>query len=167
MLRLSCALIISLLVLSGHFGTDFSTVRFDGVGPVRVGMDLSELNKVLRTSYSKPSDTDQQGCFYIEVPGQTGILLMLLDGHVARVDVDNASTRTTAGVHNGDSEARAQELYGKQLQTEPHKYVETGHYLTVLSADGKYGVRFETDKGSITRYYAGTKAAISLVEGCG
>ena len=97
MVRLPCALIICLLVLSGQFGTDFSTVRFDGVGPVRVGMDLSELNKVLRTSYSKPSDTDQQGCFYVKVPGQTGILLMLLDGHVARVDVDNASTRTTAG----------------------------------------------------------------------
>jgi len=47
-----------------------------------------------------------------------------------------------------------------------HQYIDTGHYLTVRSADGRYGIRFETDKGKIIEYYAGTYEAIQYVEGC-
>jgi hypothetical protein len=146
---------------------DFSIVRFDGIGPVRVGMNLLELNKALHTSYAKPTDPDEQACTYVEVPHQPGIGLMILDGFVARVDVDNRSTHTSEGVHNGDSEAHALQVYGKKLEAEPNYYEpENGHYLTLLSNDRKLGIRFETEDGKITRYYAGTTSAIALVEGC-
>ena len=146
---------------------DFSIVRLDGIGPVRVGMKLSELNRALHTSYAKPTDPDEQACTYVEVPNQPGIELMILDGLVARVDVDNESTHTPQGIHKGDSEAHALQMYGKRLEVEPHHYEpENGHYLTLLSNDRKLGVRFETEDGKITRYYAGTTRAIALVEGC-
>ena len=167
MLRLSCTFIAYLLALPGPAGTDFSTVRFDGIGPVQIGMDLSALNKALHTSYSKPSDPDQQACFYVKVPHQPEIMLMLLDGRVARVDIDNASTRTAEGIHNGDSEAHVLRVYGKRLTIEPDHYdPENGHYLTVLSSNRTLGIRFETTEHKITRYYAGSREAISLIEGC-
>lgn len=147
--------------------SDSSIVRLDGIGPVRVGMSLSDLNKVLHTHYTKPTDPDEQACNYVEVPHLTGIGLMILDGRVARVDVDNESTRTAKGIHNGDSEAHALEVYGKRLEIEPHHYEpENGHYLTLYSNDKKLGIRFETEDGKITRWYAGTMRAIALVEGC-
>lgn len=147
--------------------TDFSIVRLDGIGPVRVGMTLSELNRTLHTSYTKPTDPDEQACTYVDVPHQSGIGLMILDGLVARVDVDDTSTHTAEGIHNGDSEAHALRVYGKRLEVEPHHYApENGHYLTLFSNDRKRGIRFETEDGKITRYYAGTTRAIALVEGC-
>jgi hypothetical protein len=80
--------------------------------------------------------------------------------------VDNAVTRTTKGIHNGDSETRAQRVYGNQLKTEPHAYLpDSGHYLTVFSPDRMYGIRFKTEDGTITRFYAGTTRAIALIEG--
>ncbi len=146
---------------------DFTIIRFDGIGPVRVGMNLSELNKALHTSFKRPTDPDEQACAYVEVPHQSRIGIMILDGRVARVDIGNTSTRTAEGIHNGDSEARAMEVYGKRLKVEPNHYdPENGHYLTLPSSDRKYGIRFESDDGKITSFYAGTANAIEFVEGC-
>jgi hypothetical protein len=142
------------------------TVRPDGIGPVHIGMSLSQLNSTLHTSFSKPSDPEQS-CTYVKVPTHPGIRLMILQGHVARVDVDNATTRTTEGIRNGDFEAHAQQVYNKTLAVMPHKYEPAGRYLTELTSDGKYGIRFETKDGKIVRYYAGEASAIELVEGCG
>jgi hypothetical protein len=142
-------------------------VRFDGIGAVRVGMSLRDLNGALHTSYSKPSDPEEQSCYYVDLPNQPKVGVMMLDGRVARVDVDNAVTLTALGIHNGDSEARALHVYGKQLKIEPHAYFpESGHFLTLLSPDRKYGIRFETEDGKIFRYYAGTIQAIAFIEGC-
>ena len=90
---------------------------------------------------------------------------MIEDGKVSRVDVDAPGVTTSAGVQIGDSEARAKRMYGPELKVTEHKYIDTGHYLTMRSADGRYGVRFETDKGKITGFYAGTYEAIQYVEG--
>lgn len=143
-------------------------VRFDGVGPVHVGMTLPELNMALHTSYKGPIDPeDEPSCYYVGIPNSSGLTLMILNDRVARVDVDDQTTGTAKGVLNGDSEARAIRAYGKALKIEPHHYLpENGHYLTVVSQDRRYGIRFETEDGKITRYYAGTIEAIAYIEGC-
>jgi hypothetical protein len=168
MLRVSFLLIVCALAAAESTAqTDFSIVRFDGIGPVRIGMSLSELNKTLHTSYTRPTESDEQACFYVEVPNQPGIGLMILDGRVARIDVDDAPTRTAEGIRTGDSELRALEAYSKRLKVEPDFYdPENSHYLTLLSSDRKLGIRFETTDGKIKRFYAGTSRAISFVEGC-
>lgn len=144
-----------------------SAVRFDGVGAVQVGMSLPDLNRALHTSFSKPSDPEEESCFYVALPNQPGVGVMILSGRVARLDVDDALTQTEEGIHNGDSEKRALEVYGNRLKIRPHAYLpKTGHYLTVFSPDRKYGMRFETEDGKIIRYYAGTTQAISFIEGC-
>jgi hypothetical protein len=85
---------------------------------------------------------------------------------VARIDVDAPGVFTFAGLQVGDSEAHARKVYGPKLKVSAHQYVDTGHYLTVKSDDPRYGVRFETDNGKITMYYAGNYDAIQYVEGC-
>lgn len=92
---------------------------------------------------------------------------MILDGRVARVDVDDKTTQTAEGIRNGDSETHALQVYGKRLKIAPSAYAgREAHYLTVNSPNGKYGIRFETDSGKIIRYYAGTAEAIQYIEGC-
>jgi hypothetical protein len=132
-----------------------------------MGMELPELNKALHTAYSKPADRDEQPCFYVSVPHRPGVGIMILDGHVARIDVDDNQTRTAEGIRKGDSETKALKVYGAGLKVTPSAYQpESGHFLTMLSRDRKYGIRFETENGIIVRYYAGTARAIAFIEGC-
>lgn len=64
-----------------------SVVRFDGIGAVQVGMSLSQLNTALHTAYASPSDPEERSCFYVDLPNESGVVAMILDGRVARVDV--------------------------------------------------------------------------------
>ena len=149
--------------------TDDWVVRSDGIGPINVGMRPADVKAALHLSYSNSmtKDSDQQTCFYLDLRDHSGVGLMILNGRVARVDIDNRNTQTVEGIHNGDSEARALSVYGKRMKVTPHAYTgPEGHYLTVRSADGKYGIRFETERGKIVRYYAGRVEAISYIEGC-
>jgi hypothetical protein len=91
---------------------------------------------------------------------------MIIEGHVVRVDVRASGVKTSTGIQVGDSEAHALQVYGPRMKVTDHTYIDDGHYLTARSADGRYGVRFETDKGKITMFYAGTYDAIQYVEGC-
>ena len=141
----------------------------NGVGPIKVGMRLSNLKTDLHLSYSIEfaQDSDQKTCFYANLRDQPGISLMILNGRVARVDIDNKDTKSAEGIRNGDLEAHALSVYGKRMKVTPHAYTgPEGHYLTVRTTDGRYGIRFETDEGKIVRYYAGRSDAISYIEGC-
>ena len=148
---------------------DTWTVRPDGIGPVRVGMKLQTLTTDLHLHYSisYAMDSDQKTCFYVNLKSRPGISLMILEGRVARVDINNQQTQTAEGIHNGDSEADALRAYGKRLRIAPDAYTgPEGHDLTLHSTDGRYGIRFVTDAGKVTHIYAGTAEAIEYIEGC-
>jgi hypothetical protein len=52
-------------------------VRFDGAGPVKIGMSLSELNAALHESFSMPADKEEQACFYVEHAKYPGVAFMI------------------------------------------------------------------------------------------
>jgi hypothetical protein len=85
---------------------------------------------------------------------------------MARVEVGAPGVKTSTGIQVGDSEGQVRKIYGARMKVTAHQYIDTGHYLTVRSADGRYGIRFETDEGKITTFYAGKYDAIQYVEGC-
>lgn len=148
-------------------GNENWVVREDGVGPVKIGMTLSQLNTVLHEKFSMPKEKDEQGCFYVEPSKHEHFEFMIVDGHLVRVEVNGPGILTAEGIQVGDSEGHALHVYGKKLKVEPHAYIpEDGHYLTVRSEDGRYGIRFETEKGKIQRYYAGQFKAVQYIEGC-
>jgi len=141
-------------------------IRQDGVGPVTIGMTLPQLNAVLHETFSMPRNKDDQGCFYVKPTRHAHIAFMIEDAHLSRVDVDGPGISTAEGIQVGDSEERARRVYGARMKVEPHKYIEDGHYLTVRSTDGRYGIRFETEKGKIQMFYAGRFESVQYVEGC-
>ena len=113
-----------------------------------------------------PKDKDEQACFYVTPKTQPKAAFMILNGRLGRIDVDKAGVKTSLGIQVGDSEKKALEAYGKTLKVGPHKYIDNGHYLTAKSEDVHYGIRFETENGKITSFYAGLFEAIQYVEGC-
>lgn len=143
-------------------------LRLDGIGDLRVGMTIRQVNAVLREQFSTPTGEDERNCFYIQPKGHSDTAIMMLNGRLARVDVlangdSISSTATDSGVHVGDSEASVRAKYADKLRVSPHHYTD-GHYLTIRS--GKLGLRFETDEGKVTTFYSGTLRAIEFVEGC-
>jgi hypothetical protein len=142
-------------------------IRPDGVGPIRVGMSLSQLSTTFHEKFSLPENKEDQGCFYVNPRTHPEFALMIENGHLVRIDVKDPSMPTSEGIHVGDTEAQLRRVYGSKLKVEPSQYTgdEGGHFLTVRSDKGRYGIRFETEQGRITEYYAGDNA-IQYVEGC-
>lgn len=147
--------------------SDHWVLRNDGIGPVDVGMDITRLNAVLGEDFSMPNSKDDQSCFYLEPKKYPHVAFTMIKGRVARIDVDGPGIQTAGGIQVGDTEAKVLKVYGRAVKIEPHFYDgPEGHYLTIHSKDGRYGVRFESYKGKIETFYAGRADAIQYVEGC-
>ena len=141
-------------------------IRFDGFGPVKVGMKPADAMKefdLKENRYDEESD-----CYYLDMnleDPESAPSFMINDGTVARVDVSTPEFTTEAGAKIGDTEARIKQLYGKSVEVSPHEYVD-GHYLTVSSKDGRYAIVFETDGKIVTYIRAGRPPEVGYIEGC-
>lgn len=138
-------------------------IRQIGIGPVKVGMSLSQLNTALHERFAMPKSKEDQGCFYVTATKHPQVSFMIEDRRLVRIDVDKAGVPTTEGVQVGDSEEHVKQVYGSRLKVEPQHYTD-GHYLTLRN--GNHGIRFETDEGKVSTFYAGAFEAIQYVEGC-
>ncbi len=145
-----------------------------GIGPVKVGMSPAEAATALGAEFAgdRPAEPGvPDACEYARSAAlPPGVMVMLIGGRVARVEVDSGATATAAGARIGDAEARVRELYrGRELRVQPHKY-EAGQYLTVLPGaprDTLHRIVFETDSaGTVKRFRGGVVPAVEYVEGC-
>ena len=150
-------LLLCFCVSSNSLASDSLAVRFDGVGAVKIGMSLSQLNAALQR---KSEPDDEGGCFYVESSKHPHLKFMIIDGRLARIDVEDPGASTSAGIQVGDSDSRVKQVYGSRVKITAHQYIDSGHYLTIRSSSGKYGIRFETDQGKVVTFYAGTYEAI-------
>jgi hypothetical protein len=162
------ALIVLLCVLLAgtSLGDSPWTIRENGVGPVRVGMTLSQLQAALHQKLEEDDESGSDNCFYVHEHGNKQTSFMIVDDHLVRIDVLEPGIKTASGIQVGDPETKLRQVYGTRIKVMGHQYIDTGHYLTVRSTDSHYGIRFETDKGKILTFYAGTYEAIQFVEGC-
>jgi|SRR5580698_9626332 hypothetical protein len=157
--------LLFLLPLSSSFANERWVIREDGMGPLKVGMSLTELKTVLHQELSE-EESGSENCFYLHARGHAHLALMIEDGRLSRIDVDAPGIATSTGIQVGDSEQHLRQVYGAKLRVTEHKYIDTGHYFTARSPDRRYGVRFETDKGKVLTFYAGRYESIQYVEGC-
>jgi hypothetical protein len=151
--------------------TEASQLGTNGLGPVLVGMTMDQAEKAAGRKFSRgESGAGTGSCTYSRPAGMPGVSFMVIDGVIARTDVDKDSQVTTfRGAKVGDSEARIKALYGSQITVEPHQYVRNGHYLVFTprdKADRAFRVIFETDGKKVTRFRSGRLPEVSYVEGC-
>jgi hypothetical protein len=155
--RLSAALVVIASWCQLIRATTDWTVYLRHAGPVRIGMSLPEVRRILDDprahlgGYGGPFDV----CAYLQssaVPENLGI--MLSRGRLVRIDVIKAGIRTASGAGVGDTEDKIKRLYPGRITVEPHHYVpDTGHYLIYSPADAgerNYGMIFETEDGKVT-----------------
>ncbi len=150
--------------------TGASQLGTNGLGPVLVGMTVAQAEKASGRKFSRGDSEAGSGCSYSRPSGLSGVSFMVIDGTIARVDINAESGVTTfRGAKVGDSEARIKSLYGSQITVEPHQYVREGHYLVFTprdKADRDFRVIFETDGKKVTRFRSGRLPEVTYVEGC-
>lgn len=141
----------------------------DGLGPIQVGMTLDDAVNmgILNENPSMKPQCD----FVFPAVGAgipDGVSVMVVRGKVARIDVDTGAVTTEDGAKIGDTEDRIKSIYDGDLQIEPHKYIEGGHYMTVMgdSASAGRAIVFETDGKKVTMFRAGRLPEVKWVEGC-
>ena len=138
----------------------------DRLGPISVGMTAAQVGKAVGPHVADVSPNNE--CFHLRGRGNlSGVSFMMIGGEVARIEVDTMSVVSWSGARIGSTEEQIKKIYGARLKVEPHKYLENdGHYLTLRSRDGRFGIRFETEKSRVFRFYAGPWEHLRYVEGC-
>jgi hypothetical protein len=141
------------------------SVSFNGIGQLRVGMTAAQARAALGVPASSSASPNE--CRYLDTKGRSRVYVMLVRDTVARLDVRDSTLATQAGARIGDPESRVLELYRGRVTTEPHKYVQGGHYLIVASpASSTRQLVFETDGKRVTSYRVGRLPEVRWVEGC-
>lgn len=144
------------------------TVGPEGVGLVRVGSTLAQLNAAIGETIRPVFDVNDQCASVHPAQLPAGVTVMIDADTVARIDVDTTGVLTAEGAGVGDAEAKVLELYAGRISVEPHKYTgPEGHYLVVrFPADSMVRLIFETDGKKVLSYRAGRRPAVEYVEGC-
>jgi hypothetical protein len=140
----------------------------EGIGPIQIGMNLSD---AVNMGLLNDNPTRNPKCDWVYPAVGSGIPdvnVMVVNGKVARIDVDTGAVTTEDGGKIGDSEDRIKSIYGDDVQVEPHKYNAGWHYLTVLgdSASAGKALVFETDGKQVTSFRGGRLPEVKWVEGC-
>jgi hypothetical protein len=94
------ALLCTSLALSVPCAAAEWTLRFDGIGPLRIGMRFDQANARAGHALERtdPRLMASPGCEQVAVAGHPGVTLMFVDGVLARVDLGQPSLKTAAGV---------------------------------------------------------------------
>jgi hypothetical protein len=142
----------------------------EGLGQLQIGMTLAEA--VNMGLVNERPDMKSACDFVFPAVGASipfGVNVMVVKGKIARIDVDTGTVMTEDGVKIGDTEDKVKSVYGDELQIQPHKYIEGGHYMTVKgdSASAGKAIVFETDGKRVTMFRAGRIPEVQWVEGCG
>ncbi|MGH7650816.1 MAG: hypothetical protein ACREMS_03135 [Gemmatimonadaceae bacterium] len=141
----------------------------DGLGQIQIGMNLDDAVNMGLLNENPEMKPDCDFVFPAVGAGiPDGVSVMVVKGKVARIDVDTGSVTTEDGAKIGDSEDRIRAIYDGDVQVEPHKYIEGGHYMTVMgdSASAGKAIVFETDGKHVTSFRGGRLPEVKWVEGC-
>jgi hypothetical protein len=165
--------------------THDTAISLRGIGPVHAGMTLAEAERAAGVDFVAQHFEAVGGlCYFAYAEGLQEDFLLLLespgsepvddpeDGIIKRVSAtsDMASpAQTLSGIGVGASEEDVYRTYPGQIKSEPHVYIEGGHYLTYIPRDPQdqgYRVRFFTDGRVVQEIHAGDARVSGYVEGC-
>lgn len=162
------------LALEGNAPSNSLQAHYDGYGNLRFGISAAQFsaawNGALR-GLPLPAPQDECHTVYpVRMREPAGISFMFEGKRFVRYDVQNAQLVAPGGGRVGMKAATLRTLYGAQLQSSPHKYVQGALYLRIASPNNKGVLVFETDaqgmQGKIVRWHAGIPPQVDYVEGC-
>ena len=166
-LRLLFTVVLIGLIAQGDVSSWRATLR--GVGPIRVGMTVQDVYRVMGTD-SRVSVDEMAECDYADVPGlPASIGLMTSYGRIARYEVGRPGIKTASGAEVGMSEDSVRHLYAGRMHVVPDPYDGPDSHNLIYEpspADSEFGLIFETDGKKVIAYRAGRRPHVEYIEGC-
>jgi hypothetical protein len=141
----------------------------EGLGQILIGMNLDDAVNMGLLNENPTMNTRCDFVFPAVGAGiPEGVSVMVVKGKIARIDVDTGSVTTEDGAKIGDTEDRIKSIYGDEVKVEPHKFIEGGHYMTVVGDSARAGkaLVFETDGKRVTMFRGGRLPEVKWLEGC-
>lgn len=147
--------------------SDWTVVTTDGVAGIKLGMAPAQAEEITGIDLVSFLPDTTEDCYFLRPSnGPKGLSVMVANGTIVRIDVQEAPTATPEGARVGDTEKRIIEIYGEGVEITPHKYVDGGHYLTVPTGDPTKRIIFETDGRKVTYFRVGMIPHVEWIEGC-
>lgn len=147
--------------------SESSPVSTQGIGGIKIGMTIAQASQAAKLI---TTDNRRSACLYYQPASRlSGINFMVTNKVISRIDITNPRIATLSGAKIGDSEERIRSLYGAQLQTKLHKYLDQGHYLIFVprdQQDQQNRILFETDGVKVLNWRVGRLKEVNWVEGC-
>jgi hypothetical protein len=141
-----------------------------GWGPVRIGMNRDQVQKVLKDRLEGDAFDNEGSCIELFPQSEAlkGSYFMFLDGKLSRISVSEPSRIVTPrGIGVGAAADDVRNAYGEKLGAEPHHYLDLpAEYLTYWVKPEKSGVRFETDAQRKVEIIHAGNSSIQYIEGC-
>jgi len=148
--------------------SDASRVSPDGIGPVLIGMTVSEASVASGQDLVRKSNdqtVESPRCYHVwPEHGPKGLSFMVFNEHIARVEVSNELITTVSGAHVNESEAQILSMYqGVEVRQNSHN--PGWHNLIIFPASLRQ-LNFLTDGSWVITLMAGQLPAVQFAEGC-
>ncbi|MGB3312540.1 MAG: hypothetical protein WBG32_10030 [Nodosilinea sp.] len=145
-------------------------LKTTGLGPIRIGMDLEDLEAAGLTPVAIAEASNGQCQYYrIQDYGEP-IGLMAIDDQILRVDIWPGSLTTTrSDIKIGSTERDLVRVYGEQLEAtaNPVTLGKTVIFTPQDPGEDVYRLVFETDEqGRVTQFRSGQFPSVTWAEGC-
>ena len=143
----------------------------DGVGPIKIGMKVADVQRAIGAKLVLNSDAsdDEAACADAGVPGHDGMWLMFEKYRVTSITFQSPSPiRTARGIGIGATKDNVLRAYD-HLDISPRDYNGEGDpniMLTYWAVGHKHGVRFLTDSDLKVDEYRIGGDSITYMEGC-
>jgi curved DNA-binding protein CbpA len=148
--------------------SDASRVSPDGIGPVLIGMTVREASVASGQDLVRKSNdqaVESPRCYHVwPEHGPKGLSFMVLNEHVARVEVSNELITTVSGAHVNESEAEILSMY-QGVEVRQNRHNPVWHNLIVFPNSLRQ-LNFLTDGSRVVTLMAGQMPAVQFVEGC-
>ncbi len=107
-------------------------VSYNGFGPVKLGMTLSQAAKALGVRVTRDAGYEGNECYYASPKrGFKDMAFMMSGQRIVRIDIDSKVYATDRGARVGDTEVNIKRHYKGKVKVSQHPYVGHGHYLEV------------------------------------
>jgi len=138
-----------------------------GLPPASIGQTVAQAETSLKAPLLAAPGQADAPCQKRSTAAQPGVVYVVDDGLITRVETRDKRYPSISGVRVGDDAHKARQVYGARLSVQPHLYFDNGLRLSVYSPDRQYALVMESnDNGRIIAMRAGMVPAVEQLEGC-
>jgi len=168
----------------GIAGENSQILTFRSLGPVDIGMTVSEAEESLGSKLKSYYPDTQEGCWFggradgIDPRTQ----YMIQDEKIARIDISDSVVgqlgsaippiSTERGIRIGSSYEMVKHAYASNVVVRHHPQAnaddkfEDYSFMNILSDDRQYGLQVEIWNGKVSAFHAGAAEYYDRYEGC-